>query len=57
MSNCPYNPELFLWNNHDSKLKTQMIEIIHRQKKYPTVYYVENIDFTNQKTIGNGLAR
>lgn len=44
--------DAFVYNH----FKAKVIETRSLGKDYPTVYYVENVDFTDQEIIGNGLA-
>lgn len=44
--------DAFVYNH----FKAKVIETRSLGKDYPTVYHVENVDFTDQEIIGNGLA-
>lgn len=44
--------DAFVYDHFTAKV----IETRSLGKDYPTVYYVENVDFTGQEIIGNGLA-
>ena len=44
--------DAFVYNH----FKAKVIETQSLGKDYPTVYHVENVDFTDQEIIGNGLA-
>ena len=44
--------DAFVYNH----FKAKVIETRSLGKDYPTVYFVENVDFTDQEIIGNGLA-